>query len=392
MSDKTVRITRSDLYEQVWTTPMRKLAARYGLSDVGLAKTCERHQIPRPPVGYWAKKEVGKAPPRPALPALHTPGSDVIEIWIPAEPRAPQPRKHFDPEVVQLIEAERSQPPIVVPAALRNPHRLIASTREWEHVLAQHERRRKRHEFEYEPLPPRKDVLSIDVSSGEFGRAMRILDALLKAFEARRYVVRVAGEGHRESSQVTVLGELFEFRLRERLKRVAYTPTKDDLEMMRLAPSLATRRKWDLAHCGEFELHFQLVRGCGQRTWRDVDKSHLVTQLNEIPTWLLEQVDIQRETRAHEEQQRRFREERERQRREEEQRREKERRRAWRLIKDARAWEMSRRIHAYLDAARRVAAQAPAQIEDHASLQAWFEWAQGVADGMDPLKRRVSEA
>ncbi len=103
MSGKTIRIPRSELYEQVWTTPMRKLAARHGLSDVGLAKTCERHQIPRPPVGYWAKKQVGKAPPRPALPNLHTPGLDVIEICIPAEPRAPQPRKLFDPEVVQLL-------------------------------------------------------------------------------------------------------------------------------------------------------------------------------------------------------------------------------------------------------------------------------------------------
>lgn len=142
MSGKTVRITRSELYEQVWTTPMRKLAAQYGLSDVGLAKTCERHQIPRPPVGYWAKKEAGKAPPRPALPTLHTPALDVIEIWIPAEPRAPQPRKHFDPEVVQLIEAERNQPPIIVPGALRNPHRLIASRRRASGIVPGHRTRR----------------------------------------------------------------------------------------------------------------------------------------------------------------------------------------------------------------------------------------------------------
>lgn len=47
-------LTRQELYEKVWTVSMRKLAAEYGLSDVGLAKTCERHEIPRPPVRYWA--------------------------------------------------------------------------------------------------------------------------------------------------------------------------------------------------------------------------------------------------------------------------------------------------------------------------------------------------
>ena len=59
-----IRLTRQELYDQVWSTPMRKLATLYGLSDVGLAKICESHNIPRPPRGYWAKKEFGKAPPR----------------------------------------------------------------------------------------------------------------------------------------------------------------------------------------------------------------------------------------------------------------------------------------------------------------------------------------
>ncbi|WP_312808739.1 hypothetical protein [Agrobacterium cavarae] len=39
---------------------MQKLAAIYGLSDRGLAKTCSRHLIPVPPRGYWAKLEAGQ--------------------------------------------------------------------------------------------------------------------------------------------------------------------------------------------------------------------------------------------------------------------------------------------------------------------------------------------
>jgi len=70
MDDNLAQLTRAELFEQVWSTPMRRLAQRYNLSDVGLAKVCRRYNIPRPPVGYWAKREVGKAPPRPLLPPL----------------------------------------------------------------------------------------------------------------------------------------------------------------------------------------------------------------------------------------------------------------------------------------------------------------------------------
>jgi len=48
---ETILLTRSELYEQVWATPMSTLAKRHGLSDRGLAKLCERHQIPVPAQG-----------------------------------------------------------------------------------------------------------------------------------------------------------------------------------------------------------------------------------------------------------------------------------------------------------------------------------------------------
>lgn len=60
---------RSELYEKVWATPMIRLAAELGISDVGLAKACRRHAVPVPPRGHWAKLQAGKRSPRPPLPA-----------------------------------------------------------------------------------------------------------------------------------------------------------------------------------------------------------------------------------------------------------------------------------------------------------------------------------
>lgn len=55
------KLTRSELYALVWDRPMTKLAAEFSLSDVALHKICRKHDVPTPPVGYWAKKAHGKA-------------------------------------------------------------------------------------------------------------------------------------------------------------------------------------------------------------------------------------------------------------------------------------------------------------------------------------------
>jgi len=63
------RFNREKLYEQVWSQPIWKLAPEYGVSDVALAKTCRKLQIPLPGKGYWAKAAVGKCiKSRPPLP------------------------------------------------------------------------------------------------------------------------------------------------------------------------------------------------------------------------------------------------------------------------------------------------------------------------------------
>jgi hypothetical protein len=45
-------VPRAELYQRVWTSPLRTLAKEFGVSDVGLAKICEKHQIPRPEQGH----------------------------------------------------------------------------------------------------------------------------------------------------------------------------------------------------------------------------------------------------------------------------------------------------------------------------------------------------
>ena len=43
---------RDKLYEEIWQEPTTKVAKRYGVTDVALAKTCKKLHIPKPPPGY----------------------------------------------------------------------------------------------------------------------------------------------------------------------------------------------------------------------------------------------------------------------------------------------------------------------------------------------------
>ncbi|MFC5393975.1 hypothetical protein [Bosea vestrisii] len=89
-TDKAGEISREDLYEQVWTTPINHLAAKFGITDFHLARVCSALNVPRPPAGYWQKKAVGRAPPRPELPPA-LPGDQLS--WTKDKPLAAPVKK-----------------------------------------------------------------------------------------------------------------------------------------------------------------------------------------------------------------------------------------------------------------------------------------------------------
>jgi len=70
MQETKKPVDRESLYNEVWLEPVSVVAARYGLSDVGLAKICRAWAIPLPSRGYWAKVNAGRIMRQVPLPAL----------------------------------------------------------------------------------------------------------------------------------------------------------------------------------------------------------------------------------------------------------------------------------------------------------------------------------
>lgn len=97
MNSKTTTFERQQLFDEVWATPVTKLANGYGLSDVGLRKICKTLDVPLPPRGYWAKLSAGKTIPKPplhktTLPTTYERETNVIEVDHVLEERVAKPR------------------------------------------------------------------------------------------------------------------------------------------------------------------------------------------------------------------------------------------------------------------------------------------------------------
>src|SRR5205807_3180528 len=89
MTPEPATLTREELYELVWNEPTRTIAARFGLSDRGLAKICMRLSVPIPGRGFWAKKAAGQELWRPRLRPL-PPTAAPKEQQITVSARAPR--------------------------------------------------------------------------------------------------------------------------------------------------------------------------------------------------------------------------------------------------------------------------------------------------------------
>ena len=73
-------VSREELYQLVWSTPMTKVAERFKVSGSYMARVCSVLRVPRPERGYWAQLAVGKAPEKPLLPEAQ-PGDQLS--WSP---------------------------------------------------------------------------------------------------------------------------------------------------------------------------------------------------------------------------------------------------------------------------------------------------------------------
>ena len=369
----TLRYERAKLYEEVWIEAVTTVAKRYGISDVALRKICRKLAVPLPPLGYWAKIAAGKKLSTPSLPKYSGPMEIVRQRYVSDEPVEPDP----DHLVARREFEVKPENRIVVAETLDRPHALVAAT---ERAL----RKLKRRNLGDQPITERP-ALAISVSEASLPRALRIMDALIRALEARGMPLRIEPDDKRRTC-LTLQGQVIAIRLAENISRTEREPTEKERQEIKKYGSTYLRDRYSFHHTGMLKLgilgdyrdELQKVVGDGKQQRIDQLLNEFIVKIE------TEAVRRKRDAERHERQRLRWEEE-ARLRREYEEKQRKEMERFKALEEEARNWKRAEDLRAYIAAVEAKAAREDGSAALESELGQRIAWARQKADWLDPI-------
>ncbi|MCA9087250.1 MAG: hypothetical protein KDA90_01305 [Planctomycetaceae bacterium] len=367
-NQQVIEMSRGELYQRVWATPMRKLAGEWGLSDVGLAKICKKHNIPRPPVGHWEKKRHGKRVRQTPLPEIKDDRLKTVQIS-PKEP-AVEPVA-ADSEIAQLIRQE-SDPKwsIEVSEQVQIRHPIVQSTKQSLKGQDPDKYGRVSRIWNFG-----SSCFDVRVSLENISRSLRILQGLTTAMQARGYSLNLRKDKS-ERPYFDVLGEEIEVTLRESSKRSERKQDRSQRDSWFF-------ERYEYTPTGVLELGINSDRYSSWATIRDTNTKPLECRLNEVVVSILKGVERSRTWREAARIEKIQKAERKEQAVAQEIERRSDSARITRLQHLAQLWEKHQRLSRFVDVVRAEADSRSPSI-DPDTLD-WLTWADAFLRELDPL-------
>jgi len=339
-----VRLNRKDLYELVWNNSFLSLSKKYKISDVGLKKICNRLNIPRPSMEYKRLLRKGKKRGIPKLPEKF---SGKAEIYLSL--RDASEKKISFAKYKKQIEDELGEN-LIVPERLIKPDIFVKNYRKF--IISLNNKKN-------EEWRKYQNHANISVSNSLRGRAMRIMDTMIKALGLRGHSVVVVDR----QTYVEIYGERIKIRLCERQKmnkgeNVSYLDRYENTGLLsfRIVDNYVSERE-----NSEQKLESQLSRIIARL---ELLGQRLRDERKEREKYWAEQREIERI------------------RKEAEERRIKELEDFKGLLTKAERWQKTRFLRGFLEAFQEDAIRQGTLTEE---VKRWFEWANKKADWYDPF-------
>jgi hypothetical protein len=368
LSDSQIRISREELYEKVWTLPLRKLATEFGISDVGLAKICKRHSIPLPGLGYWTRVQFGKNPNRILLPSFEKEVKNQTEIVIQPTPANGSLNHLKSNAAVQLIRIQISDSePVSHPFAVRTQKLLSHSSKNERGLLV-----------------PKSGLAShISVSEAALPRALRILSGLLRVLGERNFTIRWPKE---EGSKLCVLAleEELSLAISEKVDALPHTLTEQEVARQKRGQWIYPP-KWDYRPSGNLRISIEGAPQGIRHSWGDGVEQRVEDCIGKFISTLPMVAEARKKER--EERRRRDQEWEEEARRREERRAKLEeyQRRAKVLNRLATQWRDAQLVRDFALAFAKASSQLCRTNAGKREAEAFFMAAMEYADSVDPL-------
>jgi hypothetical protein len=284
-------VSREELYEQVWSRPMTKVAAEYGVTSTALKKTCDRHQIPTPERGYWAKLAHGKPVRRGPLPALAESRLDRIRISGDKAQRIAEHVRKARTEARGRLELR------VVPE-------LAASTRtdtrlEEARILGATRRDISKARLDEQGFATAqgRGIVSLKISPRSIDRALQVLTRLFCLAEIEGYRPKISAAGLDLATDDVSIA----FGLQEQSQKILRQPTAAELkgrDDLHRGPSRLAWPKYDYSPSGRLAIIIHANSHSGlRRTYSDGKTQSIEAMLPEIVAALAEHAALLRERR-----------------------------------------------------------------------------------------------
>lgn len=232
-------LTRQEMFDLLWSTPRAAVLGKLGITEVQLGLICGFHRIPRPTKAYWAQKEKGEEPRRPALPPIADPWRELVtdrprrfeDMPLVLQGVAPEPIAESEEQAPMPVPVAKQAP---IPKSAPAPRQQSARTQRtalWSRVRRPHQAIAESVELLRAAKPVDGVVrsgggnaLDLRVGRNSVERAIFVLDGLARALEKRGVGVRVR-EGAFDISKER---QGLRFRLHEKFQDVPYQPTEAD--------------------------------------------------------------------------------------------------------------------------------------------------------------------
>jgi len=221
---------------------MTHLAKEFSLSDVALHKICKKHDIPNPPLGWWAKKAAGKPVKQSPLPKAKAGVSD--RITIAAGELRPEPELIAIARENARLLASSIDAEAVVPA---NPivDRTIAQLR-----------KAKPSSINGLVTVEGLNVIKVSVAPASIDRVELALGRIVAAAEALR-IKLMRGDN---SASFRCEGETIGFSISEGVRREKHVPTEKELAEQEAARK-RRERNWNNPDSWRADLNWSALRG-----------------------------------------------------------------------------------------------------------------------------------